>query len=115
MLHTSHRLRRSADFARAIRRGRRSGRDTLVVHLLAQDDSADQPARVGFVVSRHVGGAVTRNRVKRRLRHLMRDRVERLRPGTTCVIRALPTAADADFRRLRHDVDAALAKLLGDR
>jgi ribonuclease P protein component len=98
-----------------MRRGRRSGRDTLVVHLLAEGDPDNQPARVGFVVSRQVGGAVTRNRVKRRLRHLMRARVARLAPGTTCVIRALPTAADADFRRLRHDVDAALATLLGGR
>jgi ribonuclease P protein component len=111
VLHTSHRLRRSADFARAIRRGRRAGRETVVVHLLVTDPLSDQPARVGFVVSRAVGPAVTRNRVKRRLRHVMRDRLDQLGAGTTCVVRALPAAADADFHRLQRDVDDALAGL----
>ncbi len=38
------------------------------------------PTRAGFVVSKAVGGAVVRNKVKRRLRHLMRERVDQLPP-----------------------------------
>ena len=114
MLHTSHRLRRSTDFARAIRRGRRAGRDTVVVHVLVTTALAEQPARVGFVVSRAIGPAVTRNRVKRRLRHVIRDRLDLLAAGTTCVVRALPAAAGADFHRLERDVDDALARLAGE-
>jgi ribonuclease P protein component len=69
---------------------------------------------VGFVVGRTVGAAVTRNRVKRRLRHLMRSRVDRLARGSLCVIRALPPAAGADYRHLERDLDAALLDTVGD-
>jgi ribonuclease P protein component len=109
VLSTRNRLRRSADFGAAVRRGRRCARAALVAHLLATD--ADGPPRVGFVVARTVGPAVTRNQVKRRLRHLMRARLDRLRPGTLLVVRALPPAADAGSARLAADLDAALDRL----
>ena len=52
---------------RTVRTGIRAGRSRVVGHLLVRDDALHQgePARVGFVVSRAVGSAVTRNRVKR--------------------------------------------------
>ncbi|MDU7025398.1 MAG: ribonuclease P protein component, partial [Cutibacterium acnes] len=53
----------------------------------------DVTPRVGFVVSKTVGNAVTRNRVKRRLRHLCRPLVDELEDGTVVVVRALPAAA----------------------
>jgi ribonuclease P protein component len=64
-------------------------------------------------VSKAVGGAVVRNKVKRRLRHLMRDRVALLPPGSLVVVRALPGAGDADHEQLAQDLDAALQRLLG--
>jgi ribonuclease P protein component len=64
-------------------------------------------------VSKAVGGAVVRNKVKRRLRHLMRDRVALLPPGSLVVVRALPGAGDADHVQLARDLDAALERLLG--
>lgn len=54
---------------------------------------AARPARVGLVVSKAVGNAVTRNRVKRRLRHLSRDQLGTTPAGVDVVIRALPPAA----------------------
>jgi ribonuclease P protein component len=60
-----------------------------------------------------VGGSVVRNKVKRRLRHLMRDRIGRFPPGSLVVVRALPPAGDADYAQLARDLDAALARLLG--
>lgn len=71
----------------------------------------DEPARVGFVVSKAVGNAVVRHRVSRRLRHLMRDRLPGLPPGTLVVVRALSPAARADSRDLGRDLDAAFRKL----
>ncbi|MET7753563.1 ribonuclease P protein component [Streptomyces sp. NPDC005389] len=119
MLPTENRLRRREDFATAVRRGRRAGRPLLVVHLRsgatnphAPGESAP-PARAGFVVSKAVGGAVVRNRVKRRLRHLVRDRLAELPPGSLVVVRALPGAGDAEHAQLSRELDAALQRLLG--
>ncbi|MFD3454047.1 ribonuclease P protein component [Streptomyces sp. NPDC058691] len=121
MLPTENRLRRRQDFASAVRRGRRAGRPLLVVHLRTDTDTRDPhaaggsapPARAGFVVSKAVGGAVTRNLVKRRLRHLVRERLSVLPPGSLVVVRALPGAGDADHSQLARDLDAALGRLLG--
>jgi ribonuclease P protein component len=74
--------------------------------------SAGEAPRVGFVVSRTVGGAVGRNAVRRRLRHLMRERLHLLPPGSTLVVRALPAAAGASSAELSADLDAALRGLL---
>ncbi|MDT3395260.1 ribonuclease P protein component [Streptomyces sp. B1866] len=119
MLPSDHRLRRREDFAAAVRRGRRAGRPLLVVHLRsgatdphAPGESAP-PARAGFVVSKAVGGAVVRNRVKRRLRHLVRDRLDRFPDGSLVVVRALPGAGEAGPGELARDLDSALQRLLG--
>lgn len=111
VLPSVHRMRRSPDFVRAMRTGRRAGRRTLVVHVAAVEGSQD-PVRVGFVVSRAVGGAVTRNQVKRRLRAHMKDRLEGLRRGGLVVVRALPPAGQASFAALGADLDAALGSAL---
>ena len=88
-------MRRSAEFALAVRTGARAGRPTVVGHLLVRADRAWEPARVGFVVSRAVGPAVTRNRVKRRLRELMRGYLQLLPGGSLLVVRANAAAAHA--------------------
>jgi ribonuclease P protein component len=112
-LAATHRLRRRSDFAATIRGGRRAARGALVVHL---DDSAPAqaertaPPRAGFVVSRAVGGAVQRNRVKRRLRHLVRARIDNLPPGAMLVVRALPAAAERSYAELGADLDGAIAR-----
>lgn len=110
MVPASHRMRRSQDFATAVRRGRRSGSKTVVAHLAVVDD--DSPVRVGFVVNKAVGGAVTRNVVRRRLRHLTRDRLQQLSdrlPGSgLLVIRALPASADAPSSALAADLDSVI-------
>ncbi|WP_349698899.1 ribonuclease P protein component [Actinopolymorpha sp. B17G11] len=110
MVPAIHRMRRSVDFATAVRRGRRASRSRLVVHLVLS--RRDEPARIGFVVSRSVGNAVVRNTVRRRLRHLMRERLTGLPAGTLLVVRALPSAAEATSERLGQEIDAALEEAL---
>jgi ribonuclease P protein component len=66
------------------------------------------PARAGFVVSKAVGNAVVRNRVRRRLRHLVRPLLADLPDGATLVVRALPAAAGASFATLAGDLESAL-------
>ncbi|WP_026877987.1 ribonuclease P protein component [Jiangella gansuensis] len=114
MLKAEHRLRRSADFRVIVRRGVRVGRPTMVVHLLpaAEQGGQETSPSVGLVVGRAVGGAVVRNTVRRRLRHLMADRVDRLPPGSSVVIRALPGIAGAPSSALARELDAALDRAL---
>ena len=111
MLPRAARLHTSADFQRVTRAGVRAGRLTVVVHAAAGDR---QTSRGGFVVSKAVGNAVVRNRVKRRLRHLAADRVATAAAPVDVVVRALP-AASAQPGRLVQDVAAgwehALTKL----
>lgn len=118
MLSATHRLRRSKDFAATIRGGRRAGRGTVVVHLTVPGltemdqrpgDGSVHPPRAGFVVSKAVGNAVVRNRVRRRLRHLASPRLVALPPGAVLVVRALPPAAGATYGALGADLDAAVA------
>lgn len=65
--------------------------------------------RAGFVVSKAVGPAVTRNLVKRRLRHLVRARLGVLPPASLLVVRALPASATASYAELGHELDRCLA------
>jgi ribonuclease P protein component len=60
-------------------------------------------------VSKAVGGSVVRHAVTRRLRHVVRDRLEGLPAGTLLVVRALPTAATATSTELAADLDSALS------
>jgi ribonuclease P protein component len=124
MLDQAHRLRRRTDFATAIRQGRRAGRGTLVVHLHRPEQPGYIPPdrspstaggttsgplpRAGFIVPRAVGGAVVRNTIRRRLRHLVRVHLAELPAGSMLVVRALPAAAGARSTRLDADLTAAL-------
>ena len=125
MLPAANRLTRSQDFGLVVRRGRRAGRSRLVVHVLTAAQPGGTPSgastsaqptldasKVGFVVSKAVGNSVVRHRVSRKLRHLVRDRLASLPPGTSLVVRALAPSADADSAELGHDLDAALRKVL---
>jgi ribonuclease P protein component len=117
-LATAQRLRRRGEFAAAIRAGHRAARGVLVVHLMLPERPLPEPVnlaepartqvRAGFVVPKSVGGAVERNRVKRRLRHLVRERLAQFPAGTDVVVRALPGAADRGYPGLSSDLDAAL-------
>lgn len=72
----------------------------------------ENPALVGFIVARTVGNAVVRNQVRRRLRHLVRARLERLPEGSLLVVRANPAAGTACGDELAADLDSALDRVL---
>ncbi|GAA1125229.1 ribonuclease P protein component [Nocardioides aquiterrae] len=110
MLPPAHRLTDGASFREAVRTGRRSGTRTVVVHL-ATSPSGDGPPRVGFVVSKAVGNAVLRNRVKRRLRHLAREHVSSLPGSAVLVVRALPAAGSASAAELGADLARCLRRV----
>lgn len=84
-----------------------------MVHHLAAADSGAEPALVGFVVSRAVGGSVQRNRVHRRLRAVLAAHLADLPVGSLTVVRALPPAAAASYDELAADVAHGLRRVQG--
>jgi ribonuclease P protein component len=111
MLPAASRMRRRAEFSQAMRGGSRAGQRSLSAHLLVRPDH-DEPARVGFVVSRAVGSAVVRNRVRRQLRHLARRYLGSLPEGSLLVVRANPRSAAARQADLAADLDLVIGALL---
>lgn len=74
---------------------------------------ADEPTRVGLVVSKQVGNSVVRHRVARRLRGVLAQRVSDWPGGRLIVVRALPAAATATSAELAVDLDRAWAAAVG--
>ncbi|MYB41919.1 MAG: ribonuclease P protein component [Chloroflexi bacterium] len=104
------RLRRRRDFE-ALTRGRAAARPVRhrLLTLRSRPNGLEQ-CRVGFAVGRPVGGAVVRNRVKRRLREIVRALP--LAAGNDIVIAARPASRGASFEEL-HDALASCARRAG--
>jgi ribonuclease P protein component len=94
VLAKSARLTESADFARATKSGLRFSTSNFVGYLY--QTQLDLPARAGLIISKNVGGSVTRHRIARQVRHTLRDVYPLLPTGSLLVIRALNSAHDAD-------------------
>jgi ribonuclease P protein component len=98
-----------------MRTGRKIASNHLVTYL--KKDPAQGPVKFGFVVAKSVGGAVSRNLVKRRLRAVARELMAQINPSEniSIVVRALEGAADANFETLQAEfsssVQAGLRKL----
>ena len=101
-------LRHRADFARVRRRGRRL--EAAHVSILAAPSSGGRGPRVAFVTAKSVGGAVERNRTRRRLRAALEGLDL---SGRDLILTARPSARTAAFAGLREDIAAALARLRG--
>lgn len=86
------------------------GGANCITHAVLHVDE-DRPARFGFIVSKAVGGAVTRNRVRRRLKAIVERHLAEGFGGADVVFRVLPPAAGASFTDLSAEVDRALARI----
>lgn len=106
MLATRNRLRTALDFSTTVRSGVRHGRRNVVLYTAAI--AADEPSRIGFIVSKGVGNAVTRNLVKRRLREAGAASLREYGTGFAIVVRALPASANSNWDQLLADYNAAL-------
>ena len=104
-MQQQHRLHLNRQFSYVYRKGTRAScKDITILYI------RNAQTRVGFSVSKKVGVAVVRNRVKRRLRECFRHRVASLRPGFYVVV-ARPVAADKSYAELCRSVDYLLGKM----
>lgn len=122
------RLRSPQDFQRVRRKGRRQqGQWLTLTYARRQPPAAPTEAqtdaktdakteatplisRIGFSVSKRVGDAVTRNRVKRRLREAVRRRLWKTQPGWDMIVIARPEAASADYAELAGELHDLLTQ-----
>lgn len=102
-----YRLTLRRDFDRVFRSGRRGSSDLVTVWAVRGEGPV---VRVGFAVGRRLGGAVVRNRIRRRLREALRQELFGVPPGTDVVIVARPGCLDAHFGGLREALRIALKK-----
>jgi ribonuclease P protein component len=106
---TMERLKRRTDF-RAAAAGLRASVGTFVVQ--ARRRAEDGPVRIGFTVSRQVGNAVERNRVRRRLREMVRlSAGGGMHDGHDYVLIGRRAALAVPFGQMRRELDTALGRI----
>ncbi len=108
MLARAHRIVDGDHLRLVSRRGSRVASEYFVAARLITQPEA--PGRFGFVVSKQVGGAVVRNRVKRRLREMAQGEITRGFWGEDVVVRALPAAGAASYEDLLRAWDRAFPR-----
>lgn len=102
------RLRKRCEFLEVQRHGRRLPGDSFVILAL---DHPGLPTRVGITVSKKVGGAVVRNRIKRILREAIRRNRDILPDGWEIVVVARRQSADLAYEDAAAELGRALTSL----
>ena len=109
--HAIGRLLRRGDFLAAAK-GRRASTALFTLQAAPRPDLSDPQPRLGLTVSRKAGGAVERNRMRRRLRQAVRQIAPMLaRPGHDYVIVARHQVRDAKFPHLLADLESAFRRV----
>lgn len=102
-------LLRSSDFRGVYDNGSRFTTPLFAAFLRARADEAAGP-RIGLTVPRALGGAVRRNRIKRRIREAIRARLMRIAPKWDIVINPRKAVLDAPWESLGRELDKLVAK-----
>ena len=103
-----NRVTRGDDYRRTVRSGRRVAGAYSIVHAVFR--SPEAPGRFGFIVSKAVGNAVTRNLVRRRLKTIADRSLQSGFAGYDIVIRALPLSATASYAELEIETQRSIAR-----
>jgi ribonuclease P protein component len=109
MLQKEHRLTDKRDFQKVFHHGQSFANRYLVLYYLKSRTNTE--FRVGFSVSKKVGKAVTRNRVKRLLREAFRLDKDRIKEPYDLVVIARPSAAELDFKEVQQNVQHLLRNM----
>lgn len=110
MLPPQARLRRSADIGRVRQEGRRWPHPLVVLFVDTQPAEVPSSTRFAFAVGRHIGQATQRNRVKRRLREIVRLNRSQILAGYDCLFVARSGATTASYAELEGAVRQLLSR-----
>jgi ribonuclease P protein component len=108
-----NRLSRSRDFDAVYRQGRSVSTRFLVLYRFDRNGESEGDVRLGIAVPKKIGGAVVRNRIKRRLREVWRELLPEIPAGADYVLLVRPPLAEAESRDaewLRERVEEILGK-----
>ena len=108
-----NRLSRSRDFDAVYRHGRSVSTRYLVLYHFDREDDEDRDVRLGIAVPKKIGTAVTRNRIKRRLRESWRELIDKVPAGTDYVLLVRAPLAEAEESRGADWVRERLEEVLG--
>jgi ribonuclease P protein component len=111
VLKRANRVVTAGDFRSTVRKGRRVTTPHALLYIARREPS--DVTRVGFIVSKSVGNAVTRNLVTRRLRAIGHEVVLSRPTGTDLIIRALPGSPGVSWTSLQSEILSGLERSAG--
>jgi ribonuclease P protein component len=112
VLAKTARLTESGDFARATKSGLRYSTANFVGYLYPTGLS--EPARAGLIISKSIGGSVTRHRIARQIRHVLRETYPQLPEGSLFVIRALKNPLTSQNKKAEPNQEAQTADVASE-
>ena len=110
MLAKANRITQPSDFRLAVRKGRRYSAPHFVVHVVTNNET--DASRFGFIVSKAVGNAVSRNRVRRRLRSVAARELPGVEPSSDIVVRALAGSAQLEWATLQAEIAEGIDRIV---
>jgi ribonuclease P protein component len=100
------RIKKNEEFQEVFKKGKSTANRQFVIYSLKKEDQ--QVFRIGLSVSKKVGKAVTRNRIKRSVKEIFHKYSEQLQPGRDYVVIARIPTANMDF----HEIEKSLLHVL---
>ena len=110
MLSKANRVTHPSDFRLAVRRGRRYSAPHCVVHIVSNERSTG--VRFGFIVSKAVGNAVVRNKVRRRLRAAAAQILPNVPGSLDIVVRALAGSEQPEWTTLPAEIAEGIDRIV---
>ena len=94
-------LKNTREFQRVVERGERKTLRTITVYMLP---TRSEETRIGISISKRIGNSVKRNKLKRRMREVIKENAPRLPAGMDIVIVARRGPSEASFQEIREDI-----------
>lgn len=108
MYSKNYRLKKKYQFAYCYRAGKSAAGKFMVVYAAS---SKNKFVKLGISVSKKVGGAVVRNRIKRKIAEALRLQIDNLSPNYNIVVVARGAASEASYQQLSEELIKLLGKL----